>query len=72
MPRTFFPALEELGIIEGEEGEFGIYVKSVNGVTLDFDKDGKYWAFYIGEEYATEGIDLTPVTEGESYSLRAE
>lgn len=65
-------ALEELGIIEGEEGEFGIYVKTVNGVTLDFDTDGKYWAFYIGDEYATEAVGLTPVTEGESYSFRAE
>lgn len=69
---TVGEALEELGIIQGEEGEFGLYVKTVNGKTLDYDTDGKYWAFYIGEEYALESVDLTPVTEGESYSFRAE
>ncbi|MCI9151726.1 MAG: DUF4430 domain-containing protein [Lachnospiraceae bacterium] len=69
---TVGEALEELGIIQGEEGEFGLYVKTVNGITLDFDADGKYWAFYIGEEYAMESVDLTAITEGESYSLRAE
>ena len=32
-------ALEELGLISGEEGEFGLYVKTVNGVTLDYNQD---------------------------------
>ena len=63
---TVGEALEELGIIAGEEGDYGLYVKTVNGITLDFDKDGKYWAFYINDEYGMEGVDLTPITEGES------
>lgn len=65
-------ALSELGLIEGEEGQYGLYVKTVNGITADYDKDGTYWAFYINGEYALTGIDKTAITKGESYSLRIE
>ncbi len=65
-------ALEELGLIEGEESEYGLYVKTVNGVTADYDTDGKYWAFYINDEYAQTGVDATQIKEGEAYSFRME
>lgn len=69
---TVGEALAELGLIEGEEGEYGLYVKTVNGITADYNKDGVYWAFYINDEYASTGIDSAVITEGESYSLRIE
>lgn len=69
---TVGEALLDLGLIEGEDGEYGLYVKSVNGVTADYDKDGVYWAFYINGEYASTGVDATPVTEGEQYSFKVE
>lgn len=69
---TVGKALSELGLIEGEEGTYGLYVKTVNGITLDYDKDGAYWAFYINGEYAQTGVDSTPITEGDSYSFKAE
>ena len=65
-------ALQDLGLIVGEEGPYGLYIKTVDGETLDYDKDGKYWAFYVNGEYALKGIDLTEITEGESYMLKAE
>lgn len=65
-------ALEELGLIEGEESEYGLYVKTVNGVTADYDTDGTYWAFYINDEYAQTGVDATKIKEGEVYSFRME
>ena len=65
-------ALQELGLIDGEEGPYGLYIKTVNGETLDYDKDGKYWAFYVDGEYALEGIDLTEIAEGAAYMLKAE
>ena len=69
---TVGEALLELGIIAGDDSEFGLYVKTVNGITVDYDTDGKYWAFYIDGEYATTGVDSTPITEGASYSFKAE
>lgn len=65
-------ALTEIGIIAGEEGDYGLYVKTVNGVTADYDVDQTYWAFYINGEYASTGVDSTPVTAGDTYSLKVE
>lgn len=69
---TVGAALSELGLIDGDEGEYGLYVKTVNGITADYDKDGVYWAFYINDEYSQTGVDTTAVTEGDSYSFKIE
>ena len=65
-------ALLELGLIEGDAGEFGLYVKKVNGITADYDVDKTYWAFYINGEYAMSGVDMTPITEGDAYMFKVE
>ena len=65
-------ALSQLGLIEGEEGQYGLYVKSVNGIEADYDKDGVYWAFYIDGEYALTSVDATEVTDGAVYAFRVE
>ena len=69
---TVGAALAELGLIDGDEGEYGLYVKTVNGITADYDTDGKYWSFYINDEYAQTGVDATDITEGDSYSFKIE
>lgn len=69
---TVGDALQEVGLIEGEEGEYGLYVKTVNGITADYDVDGTYWAFYINDEYAMSGVDTTEIEEGDSYSFKVE
>lgn len=69
---TVGAALLDLGLVEGEDSEYGLYVTTVNGITLDYEKDGKYWAFYINGEYAMTGVDATPVEDGASYSFVAE
>ena len=65
-------ALLELGLISGDEGEYGLYVKTVNGVTADYDVDQTYWAFYINGEYASSGVDTTSIEEGAAYSFKVE
>ena len=56
---TVGDALLELNLIEGEEGDYGLYVKTVNGITADYDTDGTYWAFYVnGEMQAQVWIPL--------------
>ena len=65
-------ALLDLGLIKGDEGPYGLYVKEVNGISADFDKDGTYWAFYIDGEYAMSGVDLTEIEEGKVYSFKVE
>ena len=62
-------ALQELGLIEGEEGTYGLYVKKVNGITVDYDTDGKYWAFYVNGDYASKGVDQTEINTSDIYSF---
>ena len=57
------------GLIEGEPGPYGLYIKKVDGEVADYDQDKAFWALYVGDEYATTGIDLTPLTDGGQYSL---
>ena len=61
--------LEEEGIIKGEEGQYGIFIKEVEGEKAVYEEDNAYWAFYEGEEYALKGIDQTPITDGAVYKL---
>ena len=70
--QTVGEALLELGLIDGEESEYGLFVKTVNGITADYDTDGTYWAFYINGEYASSGVDSTEITDGENYSFKVE
>ena len=69
---TVGAALQELNLIAGDQGDFGLYVKTVNGVTVDYDKDGKYWAFYIDGAYAPKGVDQTNIEAGKVYEFKAE
>lgn len=65
-------ALEAEGLIAGENGAYGLYVKTVNGLTLDYEKDGMYWAFYENGGYAALGVDKTRIMEGVVYTFKAE
>ena len=69
---TVGEALIAVGLIEGHKAEYGLYIDAVNGIPLNWDKDGKYWAFYIDGEYALTGVDSTDVTAGATYTFRAE
>lgn len=69
---TVGEALLENGLIAGEDDQYGLYVKTVNGITLDYDKDGKYWAFYEENAYANQGVDQTPIKEGGVYTFKPE
>ena len=64
--------LQELGYLEGEEGPYGLYIKDVNGITADYDKDGTYWALYINDEYSMTGVDQIEIKNGYVYSFRIE
>ena len=65
-------ALQEVGLIEGDEGQFGLYVKVVDGERVEYETDGKYWAFYVDGDYALLGVDSTEIEAGKVYSFVAE
>lgn len=66
---TVGEALLDCGLITGEQGPYGMYIKEVNGIVADYDVDGTYWAFYINGEYAMTGVDTTEIAEGATYQL---
>ena len=61
--------LQAEGLIEGEEGPYGLMISKVDGELADWDVDQGYWALYIEADYATTGIDSTPIQDGVSYRL---
>lgn len=69
---TVGEALLDLQLIAGDDSEYGLYVKTVNGITADFDTDGTYWAFYINDEYAATGVDATDIAPGSTYTFKVE
>jgi len=57
------------GLIQGEEGAFGLYITAVDGEEAVYERDGAYWAFYQGEDYAPQGVDTTPIADGDAFRL---
>ena len=66
---TVGEALLAEGLIQGDAGEYGLYINTVNGITADYNTDGVYWAFYIDGEYALTGVDATNIEAGVTYCL---
>ena len=65
-------ALQEVGLIDGDVEQYGLYVKVVDGERVEWDTDGKYWAFYVDGVYAVKGVDSTEIEAGKVYCFRAE
>lgn len=57
---------------EGSEGQYGLFINTVNGLTADYDKDHAYWAIYVNGEYAQNGADTQPVNNGDKFELKYE
>ena len=66
---TVGEALLDNQVIAGEDSEYGLYVKTVNGITADYDKDGTYWAFSVNGELSQKGVDQTYVKNGDIYTF---
>ena len=66
---TVGAAMQEHDLLEGEESQYGLYVKKVNGILADYDVDQTFWGFYIDGEMALTGVDTTDIEEGVTYCL---
>lgn len=66
---TVGAALLEFELIAGEESQYGLYVKTVNGMLADYDTDKTYWGFFKGGEYMSTGVDSTAFNNGDSFEL---
>lgn len=67
--KTVGEALLEHDLIGGDMGDFGIYIKTANGMLADYDVDQTYWAVYIGDEKSMTGVDSIEIDESVTYRL---
>lgn len=67
--KTVGDALLENELISGEQGPYGMYMKVVNGLRADYDKDQAFWAFTVNGESSMTGVDQTDLTDGGVYEL---
>jgi len=61
-------ALEEQGLVEGAESEYGLYVLTVDGETADEDAQ-QWWCFTKGGEMLMTGVDDTMIADGDQYEI---
>ncbi len=66
---TIGDALTEYGLISGEEGPYGLYVKTVNGMLADYDINKTYWSFSKDGEVMMQGVDTTEFRDGAHYEF---
>ena len=61
-------ALEQEKLVAGEESQYGLFVKTVNGYTVDEGKQ-EWWCFTKGGETLFTGIDDTPIADGDKFEI---
>ena len=67
--KTLGEALLAHGLIAGDMGDYGLYIKFVNGIRADYDLDKRYWNFTKNGEYMMTGADMTDIADGECYEF---
>lgn len=61
-------ALKEEGIIEGEEGQYGLFITSVDSIKAD-DSKQQWWCITKGGADVMTGVDVTPIADGDTFEL---
>ena len=54
---------------EGEEGQYGLSISTVNGERADYTLDGAYWSFNVNGEYCNYGVSEQPVEDGDAFEI---
>ena len=54
---------------EGTNGDYGLYITAINGLTADYDTDGAYWSILVNDEYGMYGADSQPVADGDDFKF---
>ncbi len=56
------------GLIKAESIDEGMF-NIVDGEKADWNENKSYWSLYQGEEYAMQGVDTTPINDGDTFKL---
>ena len=55
-------------LIEGEKGQYGLYIQTVDGETAD-DSKQQWWCITKGGEMVYTAVDTTPIQDGDQFEL---
>lgn len=55
-------------LIEGEKGQYGLFITTVNHVKAD-DSKQQWWCITKGGEQVNTSADQTPIQDGDQYEL---
>lgn len=61
-------AMEELGILEGEESTYGLWVTGVDGETADESKQ-QWWGYSVNGEFSSYGVDSQVIADGDTFTF---
>lgn len=62
------PALVEGGVVEDNQGPYGLYILTADGETAD-ESAQEWWKVTKGGEMVNTGADATPIADGDRYEL---
>lgn len=65
---TLREALEQEKLIEGEEGQYGLFITAADGETANSDNQ-EWWCVTKGGEQVNTGIDGVKIADGDTYEL---
>jgi hypothetical protein len=62
-------ALVGVGLLEGTFTSFGVLVRSVDGIPVDFTADQAFWGFYVDGVFADENNRVDQITIADDLSV---
>ena len=65
---TLREALEQENLVEGEESQYGLYIKTVDGETINEDNQ-EWWYLTQDGEMVNSGVDGVKIADGDKYEL---
>lgn len=66
--KTLLDAANEINLVAGEKGSYGLFVKTVNGYTVNDDKQ-EWWCITKSTETVFEGIENIKINDGDKYEI---
>ena len=61
-------AMEQEGLVAGTESEYGLYMLTVDGETVDEAKQ-EWWGYTKSGEMVNYGVDTCPIEDGDHYEF---
>ena len=63
------PVLLEEKIVEGEMGQFGLYIHKADGERAVYEQDSAWWGLYQNGESCMTGADQVVINDGDTFRI---